>query len=164
MEGYMECNVLNIRRTLRGAGRNNGAIWILNDNCSTTFLQAYEREREDVIMERGRDCLYFGVAPGEEQGAEVIFDGAYKIETEEFITGEMYLEMSSVGADCSGYRPFEMEYLEPLDEEDYAELEEDMQEALGIAREILNEHQEQIDTYMEETDGGLALGGRNAVE
>ena len=53
----MECNVLGIKRKLRGAGKNDGAIWILNDDCSTTFLEAYEKEREDVIMERGHQIL-----------------------------------------------------------------------------------------------------------
>jgi hypothetical protein len=60
--------------------KNDGAIWILNDDCSTIFSEAYEKQREDVIMDRGRNCLFFGTAPGEEDGAEVIFDGAYKVE------------------------------------------------------------------------------------
>jgi hypothetical protein len=160
----MECNVLGIKRTLRGAGKNDGAIWILNDECSTIFSEAYEKERENVIMDRGRDCLFFGVAPGEEEGAEVIFDGAYKLETEEFITGEYYMEMSSIGADCSGYRPFEIEFLEPLSEKNHARLEKKMQKELKKARETLDEHREQIDEYLEKTEGGKALGGRNGGE
>jgi hypothetical protein len=160
----MECNVLGIKRKLRGAGKNDGAIWILNDDCSTIFSEAYEKQREDVLMDRGRDCLFFGAAPGKEEGAEVIFDGAYKVETEEFITGESYLEMSSIGADCSGYRPFEIEFLEPLNEKDYAKLEKKMQKELEKARETLDEHREQIDDYLQETDGGKAFGGRNNQE
>lgn len=161
LDGWMECNVLGFKRKLRGKGKNEGTIWILNDDCSTTFLEPDEKEREYVIMERGRECLYFGFAPGKEEGVEVIFDGAYKLETEEFITGEFYLDMSGLGADCSGYRPFEMEYMEPISEKDYAELEETMQESLGTAGETLEEHREQIDEYLEDTDGGRALGGRN---
>lgn len=161
LDGWMECNVLGIKRTLKGAGKNDGAIWILNDDCSTIFSEAYEKEREDVIMDRGRDCLFFGVAPGEEDGAEVLFDGAYKVENEEFITGEYYMEMSSMAADCSGYRPFEIEFLEPLSEKDYAKLEKKMQKQLDKARETLDEHGEQIDRYLEKTDGGKALGGMN---
>ena len=164
LDGWMECNVLGIKRKLKGAGKNDGAIWILKDDCSTTFLEAYEKEREDVIMERGRECLFFGVAPGEEDGMEVIFDGAYKLETEEFITGEFYLEMSGLGTDCSGYRPFEIEFLEPLSEKNYAKLEEKMQVQLEKAGEKVEEHREQIDQYMEDTDGGKALGGRNGQE
>jgi len=160
----MECNVLGIKRKLRGAGKNDGAIWILNDDCSTIFLEAYEKEREDVLMDRGRDCLFFGSAPGEEDGAEVIFDGAQRFETEEFTTGEFYLEMSGMGADCSGYRPFEANFLEPLSEKDYAKLEKKMQEQLGKTRAVLDEHREQIDRYLEKTDGGEAFGGRNAKE
>jgi Lon protease-like protein len=106
----------------------------------------------------------FGVAPGEEEGAEVMFDGAYKLETEEFITGEYYMEMSSIGADCSGYRAFEIEFLEPLSEKDYAKLEGKMQKALKKARETLDEHREQIDAYLEDTHGGKAFGGRNSIE
>jgi hypothetical protein len=53
--------------------------------------------RADVITDRGRDCLFFGTAPGVEEGAEVIFDGAYKVENEEFITGEYHMEMSGMG-------------------------------------------------------------------
>jgi hypothetical protein len=159
LDGWMECNVLGIKRKLKGAGKNDGAIWILNDDCSTIFSEAYEKEREDVIMNRGRDCLYFGVAPGKEQGAEVIFDGAYKIETAEFITGEYYMEMSSMGADCSGYRPFEIEFQKPLSEKDHAVLVRKMQKQLDQARKKLDDHREQIDAYLEKSEGGKALGG-----
>jgi len=164
LDGWMECNVLGIKRKLKGADKNDGAIWILNDDCSTIFSEAYEKEREDVLMDRGRECLFFGVAPGEEDGAEVMFDGAYKLETAEFITGEYYMEMSSLGADCSGYRPFEIEFLEPLSEKNYAKLEKKMQKALKKARDTREEHREQIDDYLEDTDGGKALGGRNSQE
>ena len=164
LEGYMECNLLGMKRKLKGADKNDGAIWILNDDCSTIFSEAYEKDREDVIMERGRECLFFGVAPGEEEGVEVMFDGAYKVETEEFITGEYHMEMSSIGADCTGYRPFEIEFIEPLSEKDYAKLEKKMQKALGDARETLDEHREQIDRYLEDTDGGKPFGGRNAQD
>ena len=161
LDGYMECNVLGMKRKLKGSDRNDGAIWILNDDCSTIFSEAYEKDREDVIMDRGRECLFFGVAPGEEEGVEVMFDGAYRVETEEFITGEYHMEMSSVGADCTGYRPFEIEFLEPLNEKKYAKLEKKMQKALEEARKIRDEHQEQIDRYLEDTDGGKPFGGRN---
>ena len=160
----MECNVLGIKRELKGADKNDGAIWILNDDCSTIFSEAYEKEREDVIMDRGRDCLFFGATRGEEDGAEVIFDGAYKLETEEFIIGEYYMEMSAMGTACSGYRPFGIEFLEPLSEKDYAKLEKKMQKELEKARETLDEHREQIDRYLEETNGGKALGGRTGQE
>jgi hypothetical protein len=42
-----------------------------SDDCSTVFSEAYEKQREDVIMDRGRDCLFFGAAPGDEDGAGV---------------------------------------------------------------------------------------------
>ncbi len=162
LDGWMECNALGLKRKLKGAGRNKGAIWILNDDCSTIFAEAYEEEREDVILERGRECLYFAVSPGEEEGAEVIFDGAYKLESEDFITGEYYMQMSGMGADCSGYRPFDVEFIEPLDEKKYAKLEAKMQKQLEEARTKVEEHSEQIDEYLEETEGGKAFGGRNA--
>jgi hypothetical protein len=163
LDGWMECNVMGIKRKLKGADKNDGAIWILNDDCSTIFSEAYEKDREDVIMHRGRECLFFGVAPGEEQGAKVMFDGAYKLENEEFITGEYYMEMSSVGADCSGYRPFEINFLRPLKEKDYAKLEKKMQKQLDAAHEVLEDHYEQIDEYLEKTEGGKALGGLNGT-
>ena len=164
LDGWMECNVLGMKRKLKGAGKNDGAIWILNDDCSSIFSEAYEKQREDVIMDRGRDCLFFGAAAGEEEGAEVIFDGAYKLENEEFITGEYHMEMSGMGADCTGYRPFEIEFLEPLGEKDYAKLEKKMQKELERAREKLDEHREQIDRYLEKTEGGKAFGGMNGGE
>ena len=160
LDGWMECNAFGIKRKLKGADKNDGAIWILNDDCSSIFSEAYEKGSEDVIMDRGRDCLFFGVAPGEEEGVEVLFDGAYKLENEEFITGEFHLEMSGMGADCTGYRPFEVEFLEPLKEKDYAKLEKKMQKELEKTREKLDEHREQIDGYLEKTEGGKALGGR----
>ena len=119
LDGWMECNALGIKRKLKGEDRN--------DDCSSIFFDAYEKGSEDVIMDRGRDCLFFGVAPGEEDGAEVIFDGAYRIENEEFIKGEYHMEMSGMGADGTGYRPFEIEFLEPLGEKDYAKQEKKMQ-------------------------------------
>jgi hypothetical protein len=164
LEGWMECNVMGIKRKLKGSDKNDGAIWILNDDCSTIFSEAYKKDHEDVLMDRGPDCLFFGFAAGEEEGAEVLFDGAYKVETEEFITGEFYLEMSSMAMGCSGYRPFEINFLEPLSEKDYAKQEKRMQEKLEQTRKVLDEHREQIDRYIEKTDGGKALGGRNGQE
>jgi hypothetical protein len=164
LEGWMECNVLGIKRKDKRADKNDGAIWILNDYCSAIFSEAYEKQREDVIMDRGRDCLFFGTAPGEQDGAKVIFDGAYKVETEEFITGEYHMEMSSAGIECTGYSPFQIDFLEPLREKDYAKLEKQMRKELEKARKVMDEHREQIDEYLEKTDGGKALGGRNGPE
>jgi hypothetical protein len=164
LEGWMECKPFGIKRTDKRADKNDGAIWILNDDCSTIFSEAYEKQREDVIMDRGRDCLFFGAAPGEEDGAQVIFDGAYKVETEEFITGEYHMEMSSMGVNCTGFSPFEIEFLKPLSEKDYAKLEKKMQKELEKARATLDEHREQIDAYLQKTDGGKAFGGRNSGE
>jgi hypothetical protein len=160
----MECSALGIKRKDKRADKNDGAIWILNDDCSTIFSEAYEKQREDVIMDRGRDCLFFGAAPGVEDGAEVIFDGAYKVETEEFITGEYHMEMSSMGIDCTGYSPFQIEFREPLKEKDYAKLEKIMQKELEKARAKLDQHREQIDKYLERTDGGKPYGGRFGQE
>ena len=164
LDGYMECKALGVRRTLTGADKNDGAIWILNDDCSTIFSEAYEKGSADVIMDRGRECLYFGTAPGEEDGAKVIFDGAYKLENPESITGEYYMAMSGSGLECSGYRPFEINFVEPLNEKNYAKLEKDMQKQLAEARDALDENREQIDKYLEETDGGKAFGGRNGQQ
>ena len=159
----MSCNVLGIKRKLKGAARNNGAIWILNDDCSTIFSEAYKKGREDVLMDRGRECLFFGVAPGEEEGAEVMFDGAYKLENEEFITGEFYWKCPALEP-TARLPPFRDRILEPLSEKDYAKLEKKMQKALEKARVTLDEHREQIDEYLEDTDGGKAFGGRNGQE
>ena len=160
----MECKPFGIKRKDKRADKNDGAIWILNDDCSTIFSEAYEKQREDVIMDRGRDCLFFGAAPGEQDGAEVIFDGAYKVETEEFIIGEYHMEMSSTGITCTGFSPFHIEFLRPLNEKDYAKLEKTMQKELQKARKTLDEHREQIDKYLEETDGGKPFGGRSGQE
>ena len=164
LDGWMECNMMGIKRKLTGADPNDGAIWILTDDCSTIFSEAYEKDREDVIMDVGRECMFFGVAPGEESGAEALFDGAYKLENEEFIVGEYYMEMSGSGVSCSGYRPFEIEFIEPLSERDYDKLKKKMQKQLDDAREKLEEHQEQIDRYLKETNGGKAFGGRYGQE
>jgi len=161
LEGWMECKPFGIKRKDKRADKNDGAIWILNDDCSTIFSEAYEKQREDVLMDRGRDCLFFGTAPGEEDGAKVIFDGAYKVETAEFITGEYYMEMSSAGISCTGYSPFQIDFLKPLSEKDYAKLEKKMQKELKKTREKLDDNREQIDEYLEETDGGKPFGGRS---
>ena len=164
LEGWMECQPFGIKRKDNRADKNDGAIWILDDDCSTIFSEAYEKQREDVIMDRGRDCLFFGAAPGEEDGAQVIFDGAYKVENEEFITGEYHMEMSAMGVQCTGFTPFEIEFLKPLSEKDYAKLEKKMQKELEKARKNIGEHRELIDAYLERTGGGKAFGGRNSGE
>ena len=164
LDGWMECNILNIKRTLKGKDRNKGVIWVLDDTCSTIFIEADERKREDVLFERGRDCLYFGFAPGREDGAEVLFEGAQKFETEEFLTGEFYLDMSGLGTDCHGYRPFEAEFVEPLSEKEYAKREKKMQEKLEATREVLIQYEDAIEKYLEKNDGGMALGGKSGLE
>lgn len=164
LEGWMECSAFGIKRKDKRADKNDGVIWILNDDCSTIFSEAYEKQREDVIMDRGRDCLFFGTAPGEKDGTKVIFDGAYKVETEEFITGEYHMEMSTMGMECTAFSPFKIEFLKPLKEKDYAKLEKTMQKELEKARKTLDEHRKQIDEYLEKTDGGKALGGRNGQD
>lgn len=161
LEGWMECNALGFKRKMKAKSRNEGALWILDDDCSSLFTEAYKRKREDVLMERGRDCLFFGFAPGEEEGMEVIFDGAYKVESAEYISGEFYLDMSGLGSDCEGYRPFEIEFVEPLKEKDLAKLKKKMEPKLQAVRETLDEYQELIDKYLEETEGGKPYGGRN---
>lgn len=163
-EGWMECSTLGIKRKDSREDKNDGAIWILDDDCSTIFSEAYEKQREDVVMERGRDCLFFGTAPGKQDGAEAIFDGAYTVETEEFITGEYHMEMSSMGMECTGFTPFQIEFLKPLSEKDYARLEKTMQKELEKARKKLDEHREQIDEYLEKTNGGKPFGGRNSQD
>ena len=160
-EGWMQCSSFGIKRKGERPDKNDGAIWILDDDCSAIFSEAYEKQREDVIMNRGRDCLFFGAAPGEEDGAQVIFDGAYKVESEEFITGEYHMEMSAMGMNCTGFSPFQIEFLRPLEEKDYAKLEKKMQKELKKARETLEAHREQIDEYLEKTHGGKPFGGRS---
>jgi hypothetical protein len=71
------------------------------------------------------------------------------------------MEMSSTGVNCTGYSPFQIDFLKPLKEKDYAKLEKTMQKELKKARKTLDEHRGQIDDYLEETNGGKALGGRN---
>jgi len=164
LAGWMECNVMGIKRKDSRPDKNDGAIWILDDGCSTIFSEAYEKHREDFLMDRGRDCLFFGTAQGEEDGAEVIFEAAYKVETPEFITGEAYMDMSSMGFNCTGYSPFEVEFLEPLSEKDYAKLEKTMQKELKKTQETLDEHRELIDAYLKKTNGGKALGGKNGQQ
>ena len=112
-------------------------------------------------MDRGRDCLFFGTAPGKQDGVEAMFDGVYKVETEEFITGEYHMEMSGQGMQCTGYSPFQIDFIRPLSEKDYKKLEKQMQKELAKARQIIDDHQEQIDAYLERTNGGKAFGGRN---
>lgn len=91
-------------------------------------------------------------------------DGAYKVENEEFITGEYHMEMSAMGMQCTGFTPFEIKFLKPLSEKDYAKLEKQMQKELEKARATMDEHREQIDAYLEKTGGGKAFGGRNSGE
>ncbi len=164
LKGWMECNVPGMKRRMSAEQKNKAALWILDDQCSSIFFEASEKKREDVLMDRGRDCLFFGVVMGEEDGAEALFDGALELESDDRMTGEFFLEMSAGAFECKGHRPFRAEFVEPLREKDIPKLEKKMQKKLETARESLVKERERFEEYLKETDGGKALGGRNGDE
>ena len=53
---------------------------------------------------------------------------------------------------------------EPLSEKKYDKLKKKMEKRLEEAEEVLEDHEEVLEEYLEETDGGQALGGLDGVE
>ena len=126
LEGWMNCTgPLNIKRTLREV-KDEGTIWILEDDCSRVFGEASRKKDEDILLERTEDCGFAGTINGEEDGVNMSIDVVWTLDGEEFIGGEMHAEPSLQGMMCEYFRPYEITYEKPIDAEDYDKRREAM--------------------------------------
>lgn len=161
LEGWMRCTgTVGFKRKLKKEGRNPGIIWILEEDCSKFFAEALEKKRDDVLMERVDGCGFQGTLWGEEEGVEVFMAINAKLESDEFMTGELFLnpeedeeaenpedsEDPEAGGgtrdrkiwkagggmeiSCKGYRPWEFSFVEPLSEKEYPKLKKRMEKKL----------------------------------
>lgn len=158
LEGWMQCvGTFGMKRKLKAKDKNRGIIWILDEDCSSFFLEAGEKKREDLVMERVDGCEFEGWVRGVEEGVEVIINSSFTVVSEDFTTGEAYWNMDlpdepegeegkkgkkdkkskkskkgmgSMGMSCKAYRPYEVAFEEPLSEEEYPELKARMEKKL----------------------------------
>ena len=160
-EGWMRCvGTLGFKRKLKKEDPNPGIFWILEEDCSKFFVEALEKKRDDVLLERVEDCGFQGTLWAEEEGIEVFMAINAKLESDEFMTGELFLnpeddeepedpedseepeardgsknrKIWKAGGDmeisCKGYRPWEMSFVEPLSEKEYPKLKKRMEKKL----------------------------------
>jgi hypothetical protein len=136
LEGYMNCTgPFNIKRKLKPV-KDQGTIWVLENDCSSVFGEASQKKDEDSLMERvDGDCGFAGTIEGEEEGVDMVIDINWTLEDDEFIKGEMSSETSQMGITCEYYRPFEIAFDEALSEKEYAKLKPKMEKKLKKVRE-----------------------------
>jgi hypothetical protein len=65
------------------------------------------------------------------RGVDMVIDVKWTTKGNEFIEGEMYSESSRMGMTCEYYRPFEITFKEPIDEDDYNKLKKKMEKKLN---------------------------------
>lgn len=134
LEGWMNCTgPMNIKRTLEEV-KDEGTIWILDEDCESIFSEASRKKDEDILMERGEDCTFKGVVNGEEDGMKMVIDFIWTTADEEIIKGEMHSNPSLQGMMCEYWRPYEITFDEALSEDEYPKRRKKMYEKLEKIR------------------------------
>ena len=119
LEGWMDCTgPVNLKQTLKEV-KDDGTVWILEEDCSRVFGEASRKKDEDVVMTRNESCGYAGRINGEENGVNMSINVTWTIEGEEFISGEMHAKPSLQGMTCEYFRPFEIKFDESIPSDDY---------------------------------------------
>lgn len=91
-EGWFRCvGTFGFKRKLKKEDPNKGIIWILDEDCSSFFGEALEKKRDDVLMHRVEGCGFQGTLWAEEEGFEVFLAMNATMESDELITGEMFM-------------------------------------------------------------------------
>ena len=74
LEGKMECKgAFGVSRKLKPV-KDNGVIFVMEDDCSRVFGDSMTKKEEDVLMIRDEDCTYRGIIEGEEGGVSMVID------------------------------------------------------------------------------------------
>ena len=134
LEGWMDCTgPVNFKKKL-GEVKDEGTIWVLEENCSSLFGEASRKRDEDVLMERVENCEYAGNINGEEDGVNMVIDVKWVFESDEFLKGEMHSNPSLQGMMCEYYRPFEISFDEAIQDDEYEKLKKKMEKKLKKIR------------------------------
>ena len=134
LEGWMDCTgPIDFRRKLEEV-KDEGTIWVLEEDCSSLFGEASMKKDEDVLMERVENCEYTGNINGEEDGVKMVIDVKWVFESEEFLKGEMHSNPSLQGMMCEYYRPFEISFDEAIQDDEYEKLKKKMEKKLEKIR------------------------------
>ena len=96
-----------------------GTTIMMKEDCSVIFADGRKKKDEEGLVSRVEGCGYEGRIEGEEQGVKVVFDVVLAIHGPEHITGEMTGTLTHTGITCDVFRPFEMNWVEPLSEAEY---------------------------------------------
>lgn len=135
LEGWMNCTgPVNLKRKLNEVV-DKGTIWILDEDCSSLFGEAGNKNDEDILLHRQADCSYSGVVNGEEDGVSMVIDIHWEMQDAGFIKGEMHSEPSLQGMMCEYYRPYELTFEREINEDDYAKLRKKMEKKLAKVRD-----------------------------
>lgn len=120
LEGKMECSgAFSISRKLKPV-KDNGVIFVMEEDCSRVFGDSMTKKEEDTLMIRDDDCTFRGVIEGEEEGVSMVIDLTWVVEDPESIKGEMSADDAQMGVmTCDLYRPYELTYDRPLTEAEY---------------------------------------------
>lgn len=125
---------VNLKRKLKEV-KDKGTIWVLDENCTSLFGEAGNKNNEDILLHRQEDCSYSGVINGEEDGVSMVIDISWEVQDEGFIVGQMHSEPSLQGMMCEYHRPYELGFDRQIDDDEYAKLRKKMEKKLAKARE-----------------------------
>lgn len=130
LEGSMDCKGAVALSKKLGEVRDDGVIFVLEDDCSRVFGDSMDGD-EDVLMTRVEEgCGYEGTIEGTHDGVTMVIDMLWTVEAQGFIRGEMSSSTDMGPISCDFFRPYELTYDEPLSEKDYQKWLERIQEKI----------------------------------
>jgi len=131
LEGKMDCKGAFVLSRKLKPERDNGAIFVMEDDCSSLFGDSMTKDEEDVLMTRVEGCRYEGTINGEEEGVRMVIDVVWTVENREFIKGEMSSSQAQLGViECDLFRPFELTFDEALSEDQHHKWQKRIQEKI----------------------------------
>ena len=119
LEGKFECRGAALLNRKLKKNTKWGTTVMMKEDCSVIFGDGKKKKDEEGLVSLVEGCGYEGVIEAEEQGVKVAFDVVWAVHSPEHITGEMTGTLSHTGITCDIFRPFEMNWVEPLSEAEY---------------------------------------------
>ncbi|MEZ5277075.1 MAG: hypothetical protein R3F07_11895 [Opitutaceae bacterium] len=83
---------------------------IFQDGCDTILGTDFSRDTADLVMHRVADCTYEGTVGGSQDGIPMEIHFTWRVQNEEYITGELHSQVNQSGATCTMSRTFEMRF------------------------------------------------------
>ena len=82
----------------------------IRDGCQTLFATDFSDDTANLTMHRVAGCAYEGTVGGSQDGIPMEIHFTWRLQDEEFITGELHSLVNQSGATCEMSRPFEMRF------------------------------------------------------